>query len=128
MKTLTINNTDLHFEHKNWKNEILFWKDEMKSFQNRLDELVNKWTNKTVLKELDQFQNNFIIQKEKIGELLNEIDNHEHNIAQHYKANEDVIDVTHFKYHEIFRGKLDTQREMYNDLKKSFFRFLTKYM
>ena len=128
MKTPVIDNTDLHFEHVQWKKELLFWKDEIKTFQNRLDEIVKRWTDKSVLAELDQFQDNYIIHKEKIGELMNEIEAHELNIASHSKANEEVMDRILFKSHTAFREKMDTQRTIYNDLKKRFFQFLSKYM
>ena len=128
MKTVIIDNTDLHFEHKQWKNELLFWRDEIKIFQNRLDEIVSRWTDKKVLAELDQFQSNYSVHKEKIGELVNEIDAHEHNIAKHFEANEDALDRILYKKHSNFRDKIDTEREMYHDLKKNFFKFLSKYM
>ena len=32
-------NENLHFEHENWKSELAFWEDELKSFTNRLSEL-----------------------------------------------------------------------------------------
>lgn len=128
MKTAIVENSDLHFEHKQWQNELLFWNDELKSFQNRLNEIVSRWTNKDVLKELDRFQNNFIIHKEKIGEFLEEINLHEHNISEHYKANELVMDRIFYDKHVELRDRIDTQRNIYNELKKNLFTFLTKYM
>ncbi|UOB17938.1 hypothetical protein [Abyssalbus ytuae] len=128
MKTQVIDNSDLHFEHVHWKKELLFWEDEIRSFQNRLDEIVEKWTDDKVLAELGQFQNNFTIHKNKIDELKDEIDSHEHSMAIHLKANENVIDRVHYKYHIEFRDKMETQRKIYNDLKKRFFTFLSKYM
>lgn len=128
MFTKVIFNSDLHFEHLQWKKELLFWKDEIKSFQKRLDEIVQKWTNTKVLAELGQFQNNFTIHKDQINKLIEQIDAHEHNIAVDYQANEDAIDRVHLKYHESFRDKIDTQRELYNDLKHKYYIFLSKYM
>jgi hypothetical protein len=29
-------NEDLHFEHQQWRSELAFWEDELKSFKNRL--------------------------------------------------------------------------------------------
>lgn len=128
MATQVIYNSDLHFEHMQWKKELLFWKDEIKSFQNRLDEIVNRWTDDKILAELGQFQNNFTIHNNKISELVNKIDTHEHNISVHFEANENCIDRVHLKYHEAFRDKLVTHRIIYNELKHKFFSFLTKYM
>lgn len=128
MEKQVIDNSDLHFEHIQWKRELLFWEDEIKSFQNRLDEIVNRWTNDDVLVELGQFQNNFMIHKNKILEFKEAIDAHENDIAHHLSMNEDAIDRVHYKYHVAFRDKMETQRNIYNDLKKRFFTFLSKYM
>ncbi len=128
MEKQAIENSDLHFEHVQWNRELLFWEDEIKSFQNRLDEIVNRWTDDSVLAQLGQFQNNFIIHKNKIAEFKEQIEMHENDIAHHLNANEDVIDRVHYKYHVAFRDKMETQRNIYNNLKKRFFVFLSRYM
>jgi hypothetical protein len=128
METKTIYNSDLHFEHQQWNKELAFWKDELKSFQNRLDELVIRWTDHEVLAKLDQFQNHFNIHKNKIDEFKENIHAHELNISKHFEANKNAIDRVHFKQHSKFREQIETQRDIYNDLKKRFFKFLSKYM
>lgn len=52
MEKETIDNSSMHFEHQQWKGELAFWKDELKFFNNRLSELVTRWTNKDVLAQL----------------------------------------------------------------------------
>lgn len=128
MTTQVIYNSDLHFEHVKWKKELLFWKDEIKSFQNRLDEIIIRWTDDKVLAELGQFRHNFLSEIKKIDKLIDAIDSHEHNISSHLGANEDCIDRVHLKHHEAFRDKLVTFRIVYNNLKHKFYLFLTKYM
>ena len=123
-----IYNSDLHFEHVQWKKELLFWKDEIKSFQNRLDEIVIRWTDDKILAQLGQFRHNFLSQNEKIDKLIAAIDTHEHNISAHLNANEDCIDRVHVKHHQVFRDKLATFRTNYNELKHKLFIFLTEYM
>ena len=49
MKTQVIYNEDLHLEHNQWNMELNFWIDELKTFENRLEELVQKWTEVEVL-------------------------------------------------------------------------------
>ena len=61
METNVIFNSDLHFEHNLWRAELLFWEDELKSFNNRLSELVKRWTDKEVLAQLEHFQNQFVL-------------------------------------------------------------------
>jgi len=63
-----------------------------------------------------------------INELLDDINLHEINISEHSKKGEDVLDTSVVKKHIEFRNHMDTQRRIYNELKKEFFRFLSEYM
>ncbi|MBC9795761.1 hypothetical protein IBL28_07280 [Sinomicrobium sp. FJxs] len=123
-----IDNSDLHFEHKLWEKEILFWLDEIHSFQNRLEEIQRKWTHPGVLVEMGQFQNQFILHQGKMEELKEEIERHEIRIAGQFMAREDAIDRVALKYHQEMRDRMETQRNLYTGLKKRFFSFLSKYM
>lgn len=121
-------NSDLHFEHKQWLRELYFWEDELKSFKNRLSELVTRWTDKNVLAQLEHYQNQFIIHAEVIDRMQDDINVHETDIAKHSKKGKDMLDVILVKKHVEFRNRMETQRHIYSDLKKEFFRFLSKYM
>jgi len=55
MEKELIYDSDLHFEHQQWRSELAFWKDELKSFKNRLSELVNRWTDKEILAQLEHY-------------------------------------------------------------------------
>jgi len=128
MERDVIFNSDLHFEHKHWKRELYFWEDEIKSLKNRLGELAIRWTDKEMLAKLERFQNQFMIQENIIDELEELINLHETNIAEHTKKGEDVLNQQFVKKHMEFRNQMDTQRILYSDLKKEFFRFLSEYM
>lgn len=123
-----VNNSDLHFEHVQWRSELAFWEDELKSFKNRLSELVTRWTDKKVLAQLEHYQNQFILHGGVIEDLQETIEKHEANIAGHSQTGSESMDVVMVKKHFEFRHKMETQREIYADLKKEFFRFLSKYM
>lgn len=128
MGTQVIYNSDLHFEHEKWKKELLFWKDEIKSFQNRIKEILARWTDDRVLAELGQFQHDFGLAEHNINELISEIEHHEEDITEHLKNNEDCINRVLMKSHEDFRYNLSSERDIYNNLKNRFFNFLSKYM
>lgn len=128
METQVIYNADLHFEHERWRSELYFWKDEIKSFTRRLEELVQRWTDKEVLAQLEHFQNEFILQEGRINEFLEGIESHEHRLAGQSMAGDNSMDRALVQRHLEFRGEMETQREMFHGLKKEFFKFLTKYM
>ncbi|GGK44613.1 hypothetical protein GCM10007963_11020 [Lutibacter litoralis] len=128
MKNELIFNSDLHFEHNQWRRELFFWEDELKSFQNRLEELVKRWTKKEMLVQLEHYQNQFILQDDVINTLQDDIHIHEISIAAASKNGKDLLDTTLVKKHIEFRNRMEVQRHIYRDLKKEFFKFLTKYM
>jgi len=128
MKTEVLYNPNMHFEHQLWKTELAFWKDELKSFNNRLSELVTRWTNKEVLTKLEHYQNAFVLHGGVIEDLEEIIDEHETRIAEQSKIGEDTIDTELAKKHIKFRERLEKQRQIYAKLKKDFFLFLDQYM
>lgn len=128
MEKEIIYNSNMHFEHEQWKGELAFWKQELQFFNNKLSELVTRWTNKDVLAQLEHYQNQFILHGGVIEDLQETIEKHETRIAGQSIEGEDAIDVRLAEQHVEFRNKMETQRQIYADLKKEFFRFLEKYM
>ena len=121
-------NEDLHFEHQQWNSELAFWEDELKSFKNRLSELVTRWTDNEVLAQLEHYQNEFILHGGVIEDLQETIEQHETRIAAQTKTGQDALDTILVKKHLEFRNRMETQRQIYAELKKGFFRFLSRYM
>ncbi|MFT4568448.1 MAG: hypothetical protein ACI9FN_003417 [Saprospiraceae bacterium] len=78
MKKKAIYIDDLHFEHKLWKSQLEFQRDELKVFTHRLEEVVVRWTDKDVLSKVEHFQNVFIRHNEVIDTLIHDINEHEH--------------------------------------------------
>ena len=128
MQKEIIFNSNLHFEHQLWKRELLFWKDELVFFNNRLSEMVTRWTKKEVLKQLEHFQNEFILHGGVIEDMLEAIEIHETRIAGQDLMGQDALDTAMVKKHMEFRNKMETQERIYADLKKEFFMFLSKYL
>ena len=114
-----------HFEHKVWMNELSFYADEVKIYERQLEELVGK-NIKEMLPMLEQFQNNFIRQKEVIDELKHEINAHEHELA--VMAEKDLNLAPGSRYdHLAFREQMDTFKKIYSELKAEFIRFWGKW-
>ena len=128
METLVTINSDLHFEHVQWKSELAFWNDELKTFNHRLEELVVRWTAKDVLKELEHYQNQFIIHSDVLDDLNHEINVHETAMSEADLRNDATVHSNDLSTHLEFRRKMETERTMYAELKKNFYRFLSKYM
>ncbi|WP_143956481.1 hypothetical protein [Robertkochia solimangrovi] len=123
-----VSNSVLHFEHTIWHNELLFWEDEIKIFRNRLEQILDRWTNHAVLADLDHFQNQFEIHQAKIDSLRDAIEYHEHTLAIMTVSDPEIINVNSYKLHLNIRKRMETEREVYNDLKKQFFGYLSRYL
>ena len=87
-----------------------------------------RWTDQGVLAEIEKFQNQFMIQEKEFDSIENQIAMHEKNMAGHYEKNEDVLNKMFVDQHLTLREVMETERNLYNSLKKDFFRFMTKYM
>jgi hypothetical protein len=120
--------TNLHFEHERWRSELLFWEGELRFFTKRLEELVLRWTDKNVLAQLEHYQNQFILHGEVIDTLKHDINVHETDLSTHSKRKEDVLNQELVKKHIEFRHRMETQQQIFANLKMEFFKYLSKYM
>ena len=119
---------DLHFELNLWINELKFYKDEIKIFNNRLEEIVAKNTAIEVLSELEHFQNQYIRENEVIDELRHELKQHENILEKEAKDHPVAIEHRYFEDHAELRDQVEQFKKIYGELKSNFMRFLSKWM
>ena len=119
---------DLHFEHAQWLRELRFYKDELKFFTTRLEEVASRYTSMEVLKELEQFQNQLLIESNVLDELIHDTNEHEHYLASYAIENPVAIDHVAFEDHAPLRERVERNRELQNQFKKSYLRFLSKWL
>ncbi len=131
MKTETVKNKhidDLHFEHALWTSEAKFYADELKIYQKRLDEVASKNNSEDVRKQVEHFQNKFIIQKEQLDILNHEVTVHEQWLAKMAKQYPTAIDHQLFADHKTMHERMDSFNTIYAEFKKEFNRFLATWM
>lgn len=115
----------VHFEHRLWANELDFFTDELKIYEHQLEKLVKKADNKDAMQELEQFQNQFIRQKEVLDTLQHDIHIHEQKLSEAVKSNKELpLDP---EYHNFLKGQMESFRSIYGDLKGRFYQFLNKW-
>lgn len=117
----------LHFEHQVWGKELAFFADELKSYENRLEELVTASSDHDMLARLEQFQNQFIRQKEVIDQLDRDIRVHEQHLAKLAQKDMEAAP-SDSGLHERMREDMNQFRKIYGDLKTEFFRFMGTWM
>ncbi len=74
---------DLHFEHEMWKKELNFCDQELAFLIQRLEEVTFFHEDeKDMLREVEHFQNQFIVQKQNIHTFLHDINADEHKLVE----------------------------------------------
>jgi hypothetical protein len=116
--------SDLHFEHQLWQSEAKFFADELKIYQNRLDEIASKNTGSEIAKKISHFQNQFIIQKEQLDILNHDIKIHEQALAKFAQENPIAIDHRLFNDHTAMDEKVNVFKKIYAELKSEFMKFV----
>lgn len=120
--------SDLHFEHKQWVSELEFYAGQIASFEERLGEIAVRNTGAEVKSKLEQYQNQFIRQKEVIDELTHKINGHEDGLTTYAVAHPVAIDRTHFDDHGDLREEMEQFRTIYQELKDNYYKFVLQWM
>jgi uncharacterized coiled-coil DUF342 family protein len=118
--------SDLHSEHTEWLNKLLFIKDEIQTFNARLGEIINANNSVEVAASVEHFQNQFIRQREVIDELKHDIKQYENSLIQQVEANPVASDHRIVVDHPGLRDQMETFEKIYVDLKNEFTHFLSK--
>lgn len=119
---------DLHFEHKVWTRQLEFSKDELEIFKNRAGEISQRYTDQDILKRLEYFQNQFIIQRNEIDEFLHVIGEEEREFERSATDNPTAVDHRLFDDHVAERERYETFVKLYSELKQDFMGYLRKWM
>jgi hypothetical protein len=118
----------LHYEHRLWRNELSFYKDELAILEERLKEIISKNTQYEVTANVDSYQNRFDLQRDHISDLKHRIKKHEQFLADFAESHPIAVDHVHFKDHTGLREDLNRFRELYYELKTEFNKFAVKWM
>lgn len=128
MKTKHIYLDDLHFEHKLWRNELSFFKDEIEIYERRLQEVANQNTGNELMAQLEQLQNRFELEKQALSNLKHAIKTKMQESVAAAEANPTAIDHEHFEDQTELREKVARFRQLYAELKKDCNTFVAKHL
>ena len=117
---------ELHREHNIYLSTLAFAKDEIKTFNNRLSDIVTANTKQEILAQVEHFQNQFIRHNEVIDELKHEVHECETRIAKIAESNNVATDHRKVDDHPELRDKMDTFNHIFSELKNEFKLFLEK--
>jgi predicted nucleic acid-binding Zn-ribbon protein len=119
--------SDLEFNLDTWKRELKFHRDEMDTFQDKLDEVAaRKNLDKEALIALESFQNKILRERKVISDLLHKIKQKRMNIK--------TADITEPLDGRLYREQIPLRDEMrtyirlHYDLKEDMMDFFTKWL
>jgi len=115
---------EIHLLHTEWNSILDLTRDEILSFENRLEEIAKANTGKEMLAQVEHFQNRFIRQKEVVDELRHDIHEVELRIAENVKENN--VAVEHRKVEENFelKSRVHVFQKIFNEIKSEYLAFL----
>ena len=91
-----------HAEHREWLNKIDFYYDDLKIMRHRLEEVAARNTDKSLMAQVEHFQNQFVIQRNELDGMKHAIHQAESGIAENVAQNGTAVLMA---THDIFRAK-----------------------
>lgn len=119
---------ELHEEHKEWLKNLSFYQDEVKIMQNRISEIASKNSGTEILKQVEHFQNQLIVQKNNMDELAHSIKDHENYLENRVNENPTAVDHRKVNDHPKMRDSYMAFDKVFNELRKELNAFLSKSM
>lgn len=118
---------DLRYDHHIWENELNFYKNELSIFENRLIDMLKREPSRQLLMELEQFQNQFIRQKEVVDELNHKIHLYDDELRGIPAQIMLDLESNEMEKHKVLEDDLQLNRRLYFDLRNRFNNYLLKY-
>lgn len=118
--------SDLHNRNQSWIKHLEFCEDELKTFNNRLNEVVMVNNKIEVTSRIEQFQNQFIRQNEVIDILKHDIRQDEMRLVNNARVNNVATDHRRMEANQFLVDGMETFEKLYDELKNQFTRFLTE--
>ena len=115
-----------HKELEEWRSAMELFMQELQGYNQRLNDVAGKNNKDVVLKQVEHFQNQFIVQKDNIQTMLHEIKIQEQNIAEDVRRDK-ILDETDIIGNQSFlREKVHTTEKIFVALKHDFYSFLAR--
>jgi hypothetical protein len=129
MSTLTqVSVQQLHIENLLWKNELTFYKEELKLLEKYLLEVAGKQREPESSVGVEHFQNQIYRHQEVLHELKHDIKRHENNLDILATSDQGDMYTTESGEHDNYRDRVETFRKLYAEMKSEYMQFLGKWL
>lgn len=126
MQTSSIKTTANHYGE--WKNSLSFYKDELTIFKNRLTEIVSKNNSKEIMKTVEHFENQFLLQSENIDILQHDISTHLNTMAGEIKEHAGHISSGQLAEDAQLKDRFESESKVFTELRDEFMQFIGRVL
>ncbi|HWB62611.1 MAG TPA: hypothetical protein VG603_03800 [Chitinophagales bacterium] len=116
----------LHHQDSDWQRELEFYKEEIAILTTRLEEVTKENTGSDVMKEVEHFQNKFIMLREQVDTLHHDINVREQGVEAIAKEKPEHIDERFNKVKDSVLNRMKELAASVADTRFEFNRFLAK--
>ncbi len=118
---------DLRYDHNIWENELNFYKKELGIFETRLVEMLKRKPSRDLLRELEQYQNQFIRQKQVVDNVNHKIHLYDDELKGIPAEIMLTLDSSELTKHKELEGDIKITRKLYFELRDRFSSYLEKF-
>ena len=126
--TTKANIIDQHLENQDWLKRLDFYKEEINILKERLEEVTSKNNALEFLKDVEHYQNQFIVQRNNIDELAHSIKVNESGLVKEVNANPVAVDHRKVESHEAESDFIAYFEKNFAGLRADYNKFLSKWM
>lgn len=117
-----------HEENTSWISGLTFYQEDLLFLEKQLAEVANKYTNTDVLSQVEHYQNQFIIQRNNMDEILHSIKINEDKLIAEVNKNPIAVDHRSTPYHNEEKELYISFEKSFKQLRSEFISFLAKWM
>ncbi len=115
-------------EHSSWLRGIEFYNDELRIMKHRLEEVSYKNSAQDIKKDVEHYQNQFMVQETNLNHLKHDINNHFKHMESDVETHAQHLSNVTLAEHDAMRDKYVTLEKIINEMRHDFNRFLSKTM
>ena len=130
MKAVVLNQENkivqqFHHENRTWVRSLDFFRQENSFLKNRLSEIVDQTTDRSVLAQAEHFQNQFIIKDEFLDQLRHDVNEQEKVLTDRYARTGREVEPDFSARQDKLREQMVYLEKDFTALRNEFNRYLT---
>ncbi len=126
MQQTSIKVNETHYGE--WKSALSFYKDELNVLKGRLTEVVSKNSGVEIMKSIEHFENQFLLQGENIDILQHDINTHLNKMAAAVQQHAGHINPQLLAEEVQLKDRYESESKVFNELRHEFNAFLSRVM